>query len=53
MKHISKFDLDKCLVIRAVMEDNRPKNFEFYGNNAEALERFANNLILFLEYVRK
>jgi hypothetical protein len=40
-------------MIRAMIEDKSMKNFEFYGNNAEGLERFANNLSMFLEYNRR
>lgn len=49
MKHISRIEDEKCLIIRATTEDNNKlKNYEFYGNNAEALERFANSLNQFL-----
>ena len=53
IRHITKIEEDKCLVIRAEMEDKVIKNFEFYGNNVEGVSRFASNLSMFLEYNRK
>lgn len=53
IKHISDIKETNCLVIRALAEDNKIKNFEFVGNLAEPLERFANNLKLFVEYAKK
>lgn len=50
IKHVPKFEDDKCFLIRALDEDNKIKNYEFIGNLAEPLERFANNLKLFVEY---
>ena len=37
------------MVIHAQVED-APKKLEFYGTNAESLERFANNLREFKDY---
>jgi hypothetical protein len=53
IKHISNIENGKCLVIRALAEDGKIKNFEFVGNLAEPLERFASNLKLFVEYAKK
>ena len=53
IQHIGNIEVDKCLVIRAEVDDHVLKNFEFYGNNAEALERFSTNLNLFIDYKRK
>lgn len=37
IKHISKIEEDKCMVIRAVGDDGKIKNYEFVGNLAEPL----------------
>lgn len=53
IRHVSKIEEDKCLVIRALAEDNKIKNYEFVSNLVEPLERFATNLKLFVEYTKK
>jgi hypothetical protein len=45
---MSKIEEDKCLVIQALAEDNKIKNYEYVGNLAEPLERFATSLKLFV-----
>lgn len=48
IKHVPKIEEDKCLVIRTIDDEGKEKNLEFVGNLAEPLERFANNLKLFV-----
>jgi hypothetical protein len=37
MRHISKVEEDKCMVIKALDEEGKIKNYEFVGNLAEPL----------------
>jgi hypothetical protein len=41
------------MVIKAVAEDKKIKNYEYVGNLAEPLERFSENLKQFIDTIKK